>query len=201
MPPKRTNPSTPQQRSPSQTSSASNPNPNPNIPSSRSASVSQASSNPISKMQQSQQQQQPQTAQQTLQYIYNNYVSRTPIRTKLLDAFLAYLVVLGLLQFVYCVLGGGYPFNAFLAGFVSCVGQFVLTVSLRIQMDESSSSASTSAVLDERQQYGQQGKKMTKNMAASGTGGNGTSVSNERAFADYIFCSLLLHFFCVNFIN
>lgn len=27
------------------------------------------------------------------------------------------------------------------------------------------------------------------------------SVSPERAFADYVVCSLILHFFCVNFIN
>jgi len=27
------------------------------------------------------------------------------------------------------------------------------------------------------------------------------SVSPERAFADYVGCSLILHFFCVNFIN
>jgi oligosaccharyltransferase complex subunit epsilon len=27
------------------------------------------------------------------------------------------------------------------------------------------------------------------------------SVSPERAFADYVFGSLILHFFCVNFIN
>lgn len=27
------------------------------------------------------------------------------------------------------------------------------------------------------------------------------STSHERAFADYVFGSLLLHFFCVNFIN
>lgn len=26
-------------------------------------------------------------------------------------------------------------------------------------------------------------------------------ISHERAFADFIFGSLLLHFFCVNFIN
>lgn len=28
-----------------------------------------------------------------------------------------------------------------------------------------------------------------------------TEYSSERAFADYVFGSLLLHFFCVNFIN
>lgn len=28
-----------------------------------------------------------------------------------------------------------------------------------------------------------------------------SEISHERAFADYIFGSLILHFFCINFIN
>ena len=34
-----------------------------------------------------------------------------------------------------------------------------------------------------------------------GADGNGRGVSSERAFADYVFGSLILHGFCVNFIN
>jgi len=89
---------------------------------------------------------------------------------KLIDAFMAFLVVVGGLQFVYCVIGGNYPFNAFLSGFAATVGQFVLTASLRIQTNPDNASEFK-------------------------------TVSNERAFADYIFGSLLLHFFCINFIN
>jgi oligosaccharyltransferase complex subunit epsilon len=62
------------------------------------------------------------------------------------------------------------PFNAFLSGFSACVGQFVLTASLRIQTNP-------------------------ENKASF------ESISHERAFADFVFGSLLLHFFCVNFIN
>jgi len=89
---------------------------------------------------------------------------------KLIDAFMAFLIVVGGLQFVYCVIGGNYPFNAFLSGFAATVGQFVLTASLRIQTSP-------------------------ENAAEFKT------VSMERAFADYVFGSLLLHFFCINFIN
>lgn len=46
---------------------------------------------------------------------------------KLIDAFMAFLVVVGVVQFVYCVLAGAFPFNAFLSGFSATVGQFVLT--------------------------------------------------------------------------
>ncbi|KAK0655730.1 DAD/Ost2, partial [Cercophora newfieldiana] len=100
----------------------------------------------------------------------NHYQKQTPQRTKLIDAFMAFLAVVGILQFVYCVLAGNYPFNAFLSGFSATVGQFVLTASLRIQTTEANKS-------------------------------DFPSVSPERAFADYVVCSLILHFFCVNFIN
>lgn len=77
--------------------------------------------------------------------MWDNYVKATPQRTKLIDVFMAFLVVVGVLQFVYCVIVGNYvsavysvamegnlliplkPFNAFLSGFSATVGQFVLT--------------------------------------------------------------------------
>ena len=105
-----------------------------------------------------------------LQNVYNYYIKETPQRTKLIDVFLAFLAVVGGLQFLYCILAGNYPFNAFLSGFCATVGQFVLTISLRIQSTEANKSEFP-------------------------------SVSPERAFADFVFCSLILHFFCVNFIN
>ncbi|KAF1811360.1 defender against death DAD protein [Eremomyces bilateralis CBS 781.70] len=102
--------------------------------------------------------------------VWNNYVAKTPQRTKLIDTFMAFLMVVGAVQFAYCVVAGNYPFNAFLSGFGATVGQFVLTASLRIQTNVENE-------------------------------GEFKNISNERAFADYIFGSLLLHFFCVNFIN
>ncbi|TVY80972.1 Dolichyl-diphosphooligosaccharide--protein glycosyltransferase subunit DAD1 [Lachnellula suecica] len=102
--------------------------------------------------------------------IWKNYLDATPQRTKLIDVFMSFLVVVGVLQFVYCVIAGNYPFNAFLSGFSATVGQFVLTASLRIQTN-----------VENKAEF--------------------SSVSPERAFADYVFGSLILHFFCVNFIN
>ncbi|KAF5878512.1 putative dad family protein [Botrytis fragariae] len=113
---------------------------------------------------------QNQSPQQVAIGIWQNYLDKTPQRTKLIDVFMSFLVVVGVLQFVYCILAGNYPFNAFLSGFSATVGQFVLTASLRIQTNE-------------------------ENKAEF------NSVSPERAFADYVFGSLILHFFCVNFIN
>ncbi|RAH73447.1 putative oligosaccharyl transferase subunit Dad1 [Aspergillus aculeatinus CBS 121060] len=104
--------------------------------------------------------------------VWQQYLATTPQRTLLLDAFMGFLVLVGGVQFLYCVLAGNYPFNAFLSGFSAAVGQFVLTASLRMQT--SPSSAAAAAVL---------------------------TPSGIRAFADYIFGSLILHFFCINFIN
>lgn len=109
-------------------------------------------------------------------YLWQDYNRTTPQRTKLLDIFLAFLAVVGAIQFMYCLVGGNYvclslssknrvaistqiyyimfyfheselmsfflsffgktskqPYNAFLSGFSATVGQFVLTVSLRMQ--------------------------------------------------------------------
>ena len=50
--------------------------------------------------------------------LWNAYVDTTPSRLKFIDSFLAFLVLSGVFQFLYCVLVTNFPFNAFLAGFV-----------------------------------------------------------------------------------
>ena len=45
---------------------------------------------------------------QVLQTIYDQYVSTTPQRTKLIDAFMAFLVAAGGIQFLYCIIAGNY---------------------------------------------------------------------------------------------
>ncbi|KGO44645.1 Defender against death DAD protein [Penicillium expansum] len=123
-------------------------------------------------------------------HVWQQYASTTSQRTLLLDAFMAFLVLVGGLQFVYCVLVGNYPFNAFLSGFSASVGQFVLTASLRMQTSDSGTGS------------GSKPSSKGKNARfADESEEQGTGTSHERAFADYIFGSLILHFFCVNFIN
>jgi oligosaccharyltransferase complex subunit epsilon len=51
-----------------------------------------------------------------VQHVWNNYLDKTPQRVKLIDAFLTFLLVVGALQFVYCVVGGNY---------VSCLGTYM----------------------------------------------------------------------------
>ncbi|KZL85158.1 dad family protein, partial [Colletotrichum incanum] len=125
---------------------------------------------------------------QVLTNIYNHYVNNTPQRTKLIDAFMAFLVVVGALQFLYCVLAGNFPFNAFLSGFSATVGQFVLTgesIATAPQLSMANSSFPASLRIQ----------------TTEANKSDFPSVSPERAFADYVACSLILHFFCVNFIN
>ena len=71
---------------------------------------------------------QPQTTTlgSVLSRFYEEYQSRTPQRLKLVDAYLAYVMLTGIVQFAYCCLVGTFPFNSFLSGFISCVGSFVL---------------------------------------------------------------------------
>ncbi|ORX54467.1 defender against death DAD protein [Hesseltinella vesiculosa] len=98
------------------------------------------------------------------------YKQDTIIGLKLIDIYLGYIMITGILQFVYMVLVGTFPYNAFLAGFISTIGSFVLAVNLRIQTNAQN-----------KEEF--------------------PTVSPERAFADFAFCSLLLHFFCVNYLG
>ena len=58
--------------------------------------------------------------------IWSSYLKETPQSLKLIDAFMAFLVYTGVVQFLYCIIVGNYPFNAFLSGFAATIGQFVL---------------------------------------------------------------------------
>lgn len=49
-----------------------------------------------------------QSPQEVALGIWQNYLDTTPQRTKLIDVFMGFLVVVGVLQFVYCVIAGNY---------------------------------------------------------------------------------------------
>ncbi|KAG8952787.1 oligosaccharyltransferase complex subunit epsilon [Tulasnella sp. 424] len=75
------------------------------------------------------------TASGAIQGLWKSYLDDTPTKLKTIDAFLVFIMLSGIIQFVYCVAVTNFPFNAFLAGFASTVGQFVLTASLRSQVN------------------------------------------------------------------
>ncbi|VVT56578.1 uncharacterized protein SAPINGB_P005160 [Magnusiomyces paraingens] len=109
-------------------------------------------------------------ASNALVKLINKYFETASTRLRLIDCFMAFLVLVGVLQFVIVLIIGTYPFNAFLGGFASTIGQFVLLAGLRIQTSKANAS-----------QF--------------------PSVTPERAIADFIVGSLLLHFMVYHFIN
>ena len=61
-----------------------------------------------------------------LRKLNEEYQSSTPKKLKLIDAYLVYVLLTGIVQFAYCLLVGTFPFNSFLSGFISTVGSFIL---------------------------------------------------------------------------
>lgn len=55
---------------------------------------------------------------QAIDSLLKSYDENTPPRLKLIDAFLVFIMLSGVVQFAYCVLITNFPFNAFLAGCV-----------------------------------------------------------------------------------
>ena len=60
------------------------------------------------------------TAQEIVQGVWDKYVQKTPQRVKLLDCFMAFLVAVGVLQFMYCVIAGNFVSYTFLLVLLLC---------------------------------------------------------------------------------
>jgi oligosaccharyltransferase complex subunit epsilon len=75
-----------------------------------------------------------------LRKLNDEYQTSTPKKLKLIDAYLVYVLLTGIVQFAYCLLVGTFPFNSFLSGFISTVGCFILAASLRIQLNKANQS-------------------------------------------------------------
>jgi oligosaccharyltransferase complex subunit epsilon len=109
-------------------------------------------------------------ASKQLLYHYKNTV---PYHLKVIDAFLLYVFSTAAIQFVYVLFVGTFPFNAFLAGFFSCAGVFVLTVALRMQVNPRNQNAAN----------------------------RWEKVNPYRAYVEWLFCNLILHIAVINFIG
>lgn len=59
-----------------------------------------------------------QKAQSPIHTLWKAYNEETSDRLKFIDAFLLFLMLSGIVQFLYCILVTNFPFNAFLAGYV-----------------------------------------------------------------------------------
>lgn len=74
------------------------------------------------------------SAQEIASHFLSSYRKSTPKTVQLIDYFLAFALLTGIVQFVYILCVGQFPFNSFLAGFAAAVGFFVFTVCLRLQV-------------------------------------------------------------------
>eukprot|EP00922_Rhytidocystis_sp_ex-Travisia-forbesii_P058482 GHVS01086423.1.p1 GENE.GHVS01086423.1~~GHVS01086423.1.p1 ORF type:complete len:114 (+),score=8.98 GHVS01086423.1:105-446(+) len=67
--------------------------------------------------------------------IRRSYEKETPNIIRLLDIFLWFLLIMGMMQLMYAfVIGTTFPFNSLLSGLFSCIGAFTLTLNLRLQL-------------------------------------------------------------------
>jgi oligosaccharyltransferase complex subunit epsilon len=57
--------------------------------------------------------------------LYTLYMQNTASSLKIIDVYMAFIMISGIIQFVYVCAVGTFPYNAFLAGFISTVGSFV----------------------------------------------------------------------------
>ncbi|KAJ1537348.1 hypothetical protein HK096_009452 [Nowakowskiella sp. JEL0078] len=60
--------------------------------------------------------------------LWSSYLHNTQTLLKIIDAYLVVIMLTGIIQFIYVVIVGTFPYNAFLSGFICSVGSFVLTV-------------------------------------------------------------------------
>ncbi|KAJ2388499.1 Dolichyl-diphosphooligosaccharide-protein glycosyltransferase subunit dad1 [Coemansia sp. RSA 2603] len=110
----------------------------------------------------------------SLRSLARRYTAQTPQRLRVIDAYMAFCVAVGVVQFAYCAVAGSFPYNAFLAGFGSAVACFVFAANLRMKTDP-------------------------QNRAQFAGGGGGSSA--EGAFGEFVFCHVALHFVVANFLG
>jgi oligosaccharyltransferase complex subunit epsilon len=106
--------------------------------------------------------------------VWRAYARRIPASLQVVDALLVYVLWCGAVLFAYALAVGSFPFNAFLAAFLSCVGVFVLTVALRMQINPVN-------VRDPANRW--------------------EALTPQRAYADWLFCNLILHMAVLNFVG
>ncbi|KAF9431265.1 Dolichyl-diphosphooligosaccharide-protein glycosyltransferase subunit dad1 [Podila epigama] len=87
--------------------------------------------------------------------LISSYFKGTPKSLKLIDGYMVYILLTGIIQFVYVILAGTFPNNAFLAGFISTVASFILAANLRIQTNPKNASQFPTTSPESYLQYAQ----------------------------------------------
>ena len=79
---------------------------------------------------------------ETVKILHANYEKNTSKRTKLIDLFIVFNLLLSFLQYFYMKVAGNYPYNAFLAGFFCTLGTATLSSCLRMTIENKKSEKS-----------------------------------------------------------
>lgn len=106
--------------------------------------------------------------------VWRAYSTSIPPALQVVDALLVYVLWSGAVLFAYALAVGSFPFNAFVAAFLSCVGVFVLTVALRMQINP---------------------------VNVSNPANRWEAITPQRAYADWLFCNFVLHMAVLNFVG
>ena len=62
------------------------------------------------------------------------YIEQTPRKLQLIDLFITFSILLAVIQAVYAVLSGSFPYNSYLASIFCTVGYAILLMCLRLQI-------------------------------------------------------------------
>ena len=79
-----------------------------------------------------------------------NYKAHTSRKTRMIDGYLMFVLLAGMLTFGYAVVTRADPYASFLAAFISCLGSFVFAFTLRLQSLERDSESQREAMSLER---------------------------------------------------
>ncbi|KAI8869976.1 DAD-domain-containing protein [Ramicandelaber brevisporus] len=171
------------------TASPSAPSPSSSSPSSSSSAAAAAAASTAAKSDKSAEQfvSDPRIL---IQRVWTAYIRDTPQKLQLIDAYMVFILITGIAQFVYCVLVGTFPYNAFLAGFGSTVASFVFAANLRIRTNSANKAAFTVANAEDEENGSDKDGKSAR-----------LASSAESSIGEFVFCHVLLHFLVVNFIG
>mmetsp|Transcript_30016 Transcript_30016/g.41227 ORF Transcript_30016/g.41227 Transcript_30016/m.41227 type:complete len:122 (-) Transcript_30016:50-415(-) len=75
---------------------------------------------------------------QVAEKVKSEYSRTLTKKLLMIDALLVYSVATNIVQFIYVLLVGTFPFNSFLSSFICHLGIFAVGVSLRLQLTSSS---------------------------------------------------------------
>lgn len=79
---------------------------------------------------------------ETVKILKVNYSKSTSKRTRLIDIFIAFNLILTALQYLYMKIAGDFPYNSFLAGFFCTLGTATLSSCLRMRIESKKSEKS-----------------------------------------------------------